>query len=624
MNLTGSDARRKLLDWAEGLQQFVETRDRDAAHQIQQAVESYRKQRFVLTVLGKAKRGKSTLINALLGRRDDLLAPVDHLPASNVLSRFRRGEQLTARVLFRPGESEVAASEQIITPSQIRDFVTEEGNPENRRQVECVEVAGPFSGFDEDLILIDTPGAGSIHTYHDDIVRAVIPQSDAVIFLVTARMPIDQDELELIRQLQQADIRKILFVINRVDQSPSGELEQAESHNRALLQQVGISVERLYRLSAKRAFEGLTDDSGLPALAADIRRLLQESKAQMLAERLTSRIRLLTVPLLQGLDAEIALLGQTARERQQVRDELASQRIRCERERGQAERRFEFAWQRALDRMALDVKAVRGDVEQRLMQRIGSVTVAGVGKLAKEFPQRLVVEVETAVRPHAEQLETSLQAACRELDATYPVVDLAELGAVGPVRTKGSLAPSLIYGTTLAAGGGAALAAAQAAAASAFQVVTSQSLLGAGLSWLIGTEVPLLTTAVVPVALPAWAIIAGPVGWTLIGLGALAVPFGWTLSRTRMKEQLRDQARDQIDQVFRFLLEDRLPFIRNSAPLILDEYRARADRQLLDLETAVARAESAPDAAAERLQLTALRDSLSRRVENRELQNEGR
>ena len=39
---------------------------------------------------GKAKRGKSTLINALLGRRDDLLAPVDQLPASNVLCRFVR------------------------------------------------------------------------------------------------------------------------------------------------------------------------------------------------------------------------------------------------------------------------------------------------------------------------------------------------------------------------------------------------------------------------------------------------------------------------------------------------------------------------------------------------------
>ncbi len=615
MNITGSDDRQRLLHWGEEIAQLLEPRDSAAAASIRAAADSYREHRFVLTVLGKAKRGKSTLINALLGRRDDLLAPVDQLPASSVLSRFVRGDELSARVCFRPVSSGAPTAAQAIPPSQIREYVTEEGNPDNRRQVECVEVRGPFEGFDADLTLIDTPGAGSIHEYHDEIVRAVIPQSDAVVFLVTARMPIDQDELDLLRQLQTADLRKIFFAINRIDQTPPEELAQAESHNRTLLQQAGIAINQFYRLSAKRAFEGALASSGLPELADDIRQLLRHQKSATLAERLVSRVRLQAAPLLQGLDTELALLGQTAEEQQRLRAQLTQQRSKLSALRGQTERRFELAWQQALDEMAVAVKGERGAVEQRLLQQVDGASLLNVSKVAKEFPHRIVSEVESALKPPAERMEQALRTACQELDAGYPAVDLASLGVVGAVRAKGSLVPSLIYGTTLAAGGGAALAAAQAAAASAFQVVTTQSLLGAGLSWIAGMEIPLLTSSVVPTALPAWAIVAGPVGWTLLGLGALSVPFGWSLSRVRMKEQLRDQAVQQLGQVFQFLLEDRLPLIRKSAPAILEEYRRQADQELAELEAALEKAETVADPAQEARRLTDLRQDLTRQLE---------
>ncbi len=615
MNITNSETRRRLMQWAEALAQLVEARDPSAATEIRQALGTFSEHRFVVTVLGKAKRGKSTLVNSLLGRRDDLLAPIDQLPASNVLSRFQRGDSLTAKVYFRPVSAGAPAAVQTVTPAQIREFVTEEGNPENRKHVEAVEVAGPFEGFDDDLTLIDTPGAGSIHAYHDEIVRAVIPQSDAVIFLVTARMPLDADELELLRHIRSVDVQKLLFVINRVDQSTDEELVQAEDHNRALLQKVGIVVDRLHRVSAKRAFEGALASSGLPDLAAEIRELLQNCKSATLDERLVSRVRLQVVPLLQGLDAEIALLGQSAGERQRLQAELVQQRGVLSRERGRIERQFEQTWNRAVDAMALAVKNERGSVEQRLMEQINAVSALGVKQFSQEFPQRLVAEVEAAVQPHAVELERSLQAACRELEAQYPSVDVAQLGAVGAVQARGSLMPSMIYGTTLAAGGGAALAAAQAAAASAFQVVTTQSLAGAGLSWLLGVEVPLLTSTVVPTALPAWAVVAGPVGWTLLGLGALAIPFGWSLSRAKMKEQLREQAAAQIGQVVQFLLEDRLPYIRQSGPAILEEYRQRTDRQLAELEAAITRAETAVDPTLERSRLTELHTQLSNGLE---------
>jgi GTPase SAR1 family protein len=61
-----------------------------------------------LAVLGKAKRGKSTLINALLGRKDDTLAPIDKLPASSAITRFRYGNEKAA-VAFRDGRNRIGS-----------------------------------------------------------------------------------------------------------------------------------------------------------------------------------------------------------------------------------------------------------------------------------------------------------------------------------------------------------------------------------------------------------------------------------------------------------------------------------------------------------------------------------
>jgi predicted GTPase len=609
--ITGIDQREGLLLWAEQLAAAVEPRDQAASRAIRQTSAAHAENRFVLTVLGKAKRGKSTFVNALLGRADDQLAPIDKLPASNVLTRFAFADTLTAKAFFRPSTAGGAASQQVISPQHVREYVTEELNPANSKNVECVEVIGPFPGFDRDLVLIDTPGAGSIHEYHDDIIRAVIPQSDAVVFLVTAQMPLDQDELELLRQLREADVQKIIFSINRVDQVPPAELEQAEAHNRGLLQQVGLAVDRIHRISAKRAFEGDLVGSGLESLLDEVRQLLRDGKAKILAERTVSRIKAAVAPVLSGMDAELSLLSQSADERRDVRAGLERRKAALPEERSRAERRFESSWQHAVERMAVSVKNERGPVEQRLLSVIDSAPLTSVGKLAKDLPARIISEIEAAAQPHAAAMEAALQEACRELDASYPSVSLEALNVGGVMRTNNpTTTKGVITGTATAAIGGLAVGAAQTAAAAAFQVVTSQSLVGAALSALVGVEIPILTSTVVPTALPIWAVLAGPVGWTLMGVGALTIPVGWAMGRSKMKEQLRDQTQQQIDRVFKFLTEDRLPLIRNSGPAILEEYRQRIDREVAELENALARASAATATPESQQQLATLRDRI--------------
>ena len=101
---------------------------------IEDAIESYTNRLISVAVVGLNKRGKSTFCNAWLGRHDDLLAPVDWLPATGVVTKFQNSQSLShARITFLDG------STQTIPYEMIRDFVTEKSNPQNRKKVDFID-----------------------------------------------------------------------------------------------------------------------------------------------------------------------------------------------------------------------------------------------------------------------------------------------------------------------------------------------------------------------------------------------------------------------------------------------------------------------------------------------------
>src|ERR1035437_5381167 len=126
MDFSNQVARNFVMEWAKRISHQLATHDDKAsAEAVDQAIKQFVEDRFTITIVGKAKRGKSTLINALLGRKDDTVAPVDKLPASSVITRFFPGSNEGAVVRLRDGR------EEPIEYAHIREYVTEEGNPEN-------------------------------------------------------------------------------------------------------------------------------------------------------------------------------------------------------------------------------------------------------------------------------------------------------------------------------------------------------------------------------------------------------------------------------------------------------------------------------------------------------------
>lgn len=625
MRVVDPGMKEALLEWGERVKELLkEYGDSRAASNVAGAIDQFRGARFSIAVLGKVKRGKSTLINAMLGRRDDLVAPVDRLPASSTVTRFSWSDRETAKVCFHDGRREE------ISFAQIRDFVTEERNPENSKQVELVEVAAPFAGLDRDVELVDTPGAGSIHEHHDALLHAFLPQADAVIFLTTARMPIDQDELELLRRLKEADIRKIFFAINRVDESSESDIDDAICHNQKALSEAKVNTKHFHRISAKRAFLG-QHETGVEGLVSEVAEHLSAHKGQVLRERFRSRVLQAIEPIAQSLQIELEAISQSSEQIAKRLQELEEERDRISGEQARLERKFSAEWKRAVSDFKSDLDQAESRVQSRLNNHLDGTELASVSVAAKALPTWLNETLESELATASSELERALQTATRKLDVEYPRLRVgSKVLSFGKSENERALLTGAAVGAGAATVGGglvaagasaaASIAAANTAAAAATTTVAVPSVLSGLLAMIpdVGGFLATFATGTATVSAPAamtttplWVAMSGPVGWTLVGLGVVAVPFAWRLTKIRAKDQLLRVATEQVTDVFGKLRSQRVADLYEVGERILDDFRLRIADQIDELQAALKRAQMSGGEPTKKAQL----ETLARRFE---------
>lgn len=139
------------------------TRNPTNRARISELIDKLRAQRFNLVVFGEFKRGKTTLINALVG---DNLLPSAALPLTSVVTILHYSDERTTQVHFSDGRI------LEVPPSKFSEFVTEVGNPENHKGVAFAHAGWPADLLRNGRQLVDTPGRGlDLHPQHASCAR---------------------------------------------------------------------------------------------------------------------------------------------------------------------------------------------------------------------------------------------------------------------------------------------------------------------------------------------------------------------------------------------------------------------------------------------------------------------
>ena len=210
--------------------------------------------RFHLAVLGQFKRGKSTLLNALIS---EPILPVSVIPLTAVPTFIHFGTVPTIRVKYNEKQrvEEFTGASMSDRTAFLVKYVTEGGNPKNRLGVTEVEVVLPDPILSKGVVLIDTPGIGSTYRHNTQATLNFLQQCDAALFLISADPPITDVELDFLRQVREK-VPRLFFVLNKVDYLNGDERDQALSFFREILAE-HLKIEKDIPVFCTSARQGL-------------------------------------------------------------------------------------------------------------------------------------------------------------------------------------------------------------------------------------------------------------------------------------------------------------------------------------------------------------------------------
>lgn len=133
---------------------------------------------FKIVVMGEIKKGKSSLINSIIGVKD--LVPTASDVATSTVFKICYGPEIKYKVFFF---EDAQKSPIFISKDEISLYGTESGNPNNEKLVDFIQVFVPSPILKDGLVIIDTPGLGGLFKQHKRITYEYVPRADGV-FLV--------------------------------------------------------------------------------------------------------------------------------------------------------------------------------------------------------------------------------------------------------------------------------------------------------------------------------------------------------------------------------------------------------------------------------------------------------
>ncbi len=163
-------------------------------------------------VVGETKRGKSSLVNALIGVPN--LSPVDAAVATASYLEFSHSATHGARA-YVPGQ-EVPVP---LSLGDLRDWGTLLGRlPDGVRPPRRIEVlhSAPLLQY---LTLVDTPGVGGLDSLHAEIALDAVERATALLFVVDASSPFSQPELNFLIEASKR-VNFVVFALSKVDAYP--------------------------------------------------------------------------------------------------------------------------------------------------------------------------------------------------------------------------------------------------------------------------------------------------------------------------------------------------------------------------------------------------------------------
>ena len=505
---------------------------------IQGFIDRINKDQFVITIVGEFSRGKSTILNAILGA--DII-PTAVAPTTATLNIIHYSDTPFLKVHFRDGSKE----DLEFNKSAFKEFTgLVDFDPST---IKYMEMGYPVDYLKDGTVLVDTPGVNDIDEQRMDITYGYMPVSDATVFIFNASTPFRRSEQEFLSDhVLTNNIPKLFFVVNRIDEVDPEDLDEVTDDLQNKLKAIlKVDEVELHPISARSAFRaGLANDAAMLAKSGFVK--FEESLKEFILGGEKSRTKL------EGLQTELhgiceLLLEHTAQEKRQLAlSEGELQEAISELENVGREKRVEFSKllqyldeQReiVMSKLLADLQSREGKLVKSLSDDLDRILYykGDIGKWANHDLQK---KVENNVLHDMEYAQANVKKGCE---------DLAHAGGAGFRKkfSKGSIISSVFEGIKFETEG--KIDSLELGDVDADDIGLMQKM-GGGAGFLLGGAALSILTgglALMPM------LVGGGMGKSLLGIGGWLGDSERETQHQKIKELLPDEVSNQYSGIFR-------------------------------------------------------------------------
>ncbi len=191
-------------------------------------MEKLAQRQLTCAVIGQFKRGKSALVNEMLGAE---ILPVGIVPITSAVTRVEYGSDTGAQIRYRNGVVEE------VEYSELSRYISEQENSDNRLGIAEAVIRTDAGFLADGLTLVDTPGVGSFHKGNTETAYDNVKESDAVIFLLSVDSPINEIEIDFLKRARKFAAR-FYFAVNKIDLIPEDDLRAYLDYCESVLTQI--------------------------------------------------------------------------------------------------------------------------------------------------------------------------------------------------------------------------------------------------------------------------------------------------------------------------------------------------------------------------------------------------
>ena len=217
---------------------------------------------YDIVVCGEVKKGKSTLLNAIIGQ--DIL-PVDNEIATSQVFRISNSAVESYALVFDDGSQQSISRDELSKYGSQTDANLYGSNSFNGKTIAHIQINIPVEFLPENVSLVDTPGLGAIYKSHEWITQNYVKKAASVIFVFDSTSPLVKAEEDFIKKVLKIT-PYMMFVMTKIDTVATSEwtslLHRTEDKLSELFRSLELDSPTIFPVSSKALRKASETDGG--------------------------------------------------------------------------------------------------------------------------------------------------------------------------------------------------------------------------------------------------------------------------------------------------------------------------------------------------------------------------